>query len=144
MNKMQKVVQKAMSVPCDPRYLEEVRKMVRESLSETTISDREKSLIVVAVDEAVGSIIGYGRERNLDSEVAVSVDIDDVRFKATVADSLNAFDLNGGLTEHQIADRVNKEKQHKLGIFLIRAIMDEITYNYKKGFENELELIRFL
>ena len=71
MNKMQKVVQKSMSVPCDPRYLEEVRKMVRESLSETAISDREKSLIVVAVDEAVGSWLTALSLRNAD---AVAID----------------------------------------------------------------------
>ena len=31
-----------------------------------------------------------------------------------------------------------------MGIFLMRQILDEITYVYKKGFENSLELIYFL
>ena len=31
-----------------------------------------------------------------------------------------------------------------MGIFLIRRIMDEISYVYKKCFQNDLELIKFL
>lgn len=141
---MPKVIQKTISIPCQTKYLTDVRNLLRETLSETLISERDIALIILAVDEAVGSIVSYAGDKGLNSEVLVSIDIDDVRFKATIAESLNAFDLNGGLSERQFTDRVNKERQYKLGIFLIRAIMDEINYNYKKGFENELELIRFL
>ncbi len=31
-----------------------------------------------------------------------------------------------------------------MGIFLLRQIMDEIQYTYRKGFQNDLELVRFI
>jgi anti-sigma regulatory factor (Ser/Thr protein kinase) len=43
-----------------------------------------------------------------------------------------------------LAERFRQERSFTLGIFLIRQIMDEITYVYRKGFENQLEMICFL
>ena len=59
-------------------------------------------------------------------------------------DSLNVFELRGGLNDTQMAENLAREKSYTLGIFLIRQIMDEISYVYRKGFQNELELIKFL
>jgi len=43
-----------------------------------------------------------------------------------------------------MAESLAREKNYTMGIFLIRQIMDEISYVYRKGFQNELELIKFL
>ena len=74
----------------------------------------------------------------------LTIDIDDVRFKATLVDSLNVFELRGGLNDTQMAENLAREKTYTMGIFLIRQVMDEISYVYRKGFQNELELIKFL
>jgi anti-sigma regulatory factor (Ser/Thr protein kinase) len=48
------------------------------------------------------------------------------------------------MNETQMAENLAREKTYTMGIFLIRQIMDEISYTYRKGFQNELELIKFL
>lgn len=141
---MTKLVQKTISIPCNTKFLDEVRVLLRESLVNLTLPDREKELLILAVDEAVSSIVQYTQDKGITNEVSVTVDINDVRFKATIIDSCNVFDIDNTLTEKQITDKINYEKKYKLGIFLMRMIMDEITYTYKKGFENELVLIKFL
>ena len=118
--------------------------MLAEMLRDVAVPKREKDLIILAVDEAVSSIVRYARWKGVESQVTLTVDIDDVRFKAVLIDSANVFDLGGGLTDAQLAERVAKEKAHTMGVFLMRQILDEITYVYKKGFQNELELIKFL
>jgi anti-sigma regulatory factor (Ser/Thr protein kinase) len=141
---MTKVVQKTISKPSHPKFLHEVRELLGESLAEIAIPRRTKDLIILAVDEAVSSVVQYARYKGFESQITLSIDIDDVRFKAVLADSLNVFELGGGLSESQVAEKVAREKSFTLGVFLMRQIMDEITYLYKKGFQNELELIKFL
>jgi len=141
---MTKVIQRTISKPCHPKFLNEVRTLLNETLAEVPLSRRDKDLIVLGVDEAVSSLVQYARFKGFQSQITLTVDIDDVRFKATVVDSLNVFDLGGGLSETQLAERVAREKGFTMGVFLIRQIMDEISYVYRKGFQNELELIKFL
>lgn len=141
---MSGVIQRTISKPCHPRFLNEVRAMLAEMLQDVAVPKREKDLIILAVDEAVSSVVRYARWKGLESQVTLAVDIDDVRFKAVLVDSANVFELGGGLSEAQLAERIAKEKSHTMGVFLMRQILDEITYVYKKGFQNELELIKFL
>ena len=141
---MTKLIQKSISKPCHPKFLNEVRGLLGETLAEVAISRRDKDLLILAVDEAVSSIVQYARFKGFQSQVSLSVDIDDVRFKATIVDSLNVFELRGGLNDSQMAENLAREKSYTMGIFLIRQIMDEISYVYRKGFQNELELIKFL
>ncbi len=141
---MTRLVQKTISMPCDARFLNEVRGLLGETLSHTSINKRDRELLVLAVDEAASSIVRYARYKGFHSELTLTVDIDDVRFKATLVDSLNVFDLAGGLTESQLAERLAKERGFTMGMSIIRQIMDEVSYVYRKGFQNELEMIKFL
>jgi anti-sigma regulatory factor (Ser/Thr protein kinase) len=141
---MTRLVQKTISKPCHPRFLNEVRTLLAETLEEVPLTKREKDLVVLAVDEAVSSVVRYAAFKGYENQVTLSIDIDDVRFKAVLVDSLNVFELGGGLNDRQLAERVAREKSFTMGVFLMRQIMDEITYVYRKGFQNELELIKFL
>lgn len=138
-----KVVQKTLTMPCHPKYLSEVRSLLKETMGDVPLTERDKHLIVLGVDEALGSVIQYGRERNIGNEITLTIDIDEVRFKATLTDSWTCGDLNG-LTGQALEERLDQDRQYKLSLHLMRLIMDEITYNYKKGFQNELEIVKFL
>ena len=140
----QRLIQKTISMPAHPKFFNEVRGLLKETLAETPFSDRDRSLVILAIDEAIGSIVHYSKETGICSEIYLSIDVDDVRLKVVISDSFNTFDLNGGLTDGELADRLDDARKHKLGIFLMRAILDEINYTYKKGFENELTLIKFI
>lgn len=137
---MTKAIQKTISKPCHPRFLSEVRTLLDEILQDVKLSRHDKDLIILAVDEAASSMVQYARFKGLESQITLTVDIDDVRFKASLHDSLNVFEFGGGTSAEGLA----REKSYTMGIFLIRRIMDEISYVYKKGFQNDLELIKFL
>lgn len=138
---MTKLVQKTISMPCDSSYLHDVRQLLHETLAETKLSQREKDLVVLAIDEAVSSEVQYARFKGFQNEITLSIDVDDVRFKARIVDSLNVFDPGPG---NQIAEKLAGDRSYTMGFFLMRQIMDEISYVYRKGFQNDLELIKFL
>ena len=141
---MTKMVQKTVGVPAHPRHLSEVRALVEEVLREAGVPRRTGDLLVLAVDEAMSSIVHYAKFKKHDSEITLSVDVNDVRFKATIVDTRNVFDLDGSLAENAKPESIEKERSYAMGIFLMRQILDEILYTYRKGFENELQLIRYL
>lgn len=141
---MTNAIQKTISMPCDSRFLSEVRTLLNEVLDQAQVAKKDRDLLILAVDEAASSVVRYAKYKGFKSELTLTVDIDDVRFKATLVDSINVFDVGRGLSDSQMAERLAKEKSFTMGIFLIRRIMDEISYVYRKGFQNELEMIKFL
>lgn len=141
---MSKLVQRVLSIEPNPKAIREVKEALKEAFLETDISQRNKFMITLAMEEAIGSIVEYGKNRNFQSEITILIDIDDVRFKAIITDSCNIFNLADELTQSQVTGKLDEEKEHKLQINILRFTMDEITYSYKKGFENELVLIKFL
>ena len=141
---MIKTVQKTLGVPAHPRHLSEVRKQVEETLAEAGVPRRTADQLVLAVDEAVSSIVHYAKFKKQDTEITLAMDVDDVRFKATIVDAMNVFTEDGSLSDTARREVLEKERAYGLGIFLMRRVLDEILYTYRKGFENELVLIRFL
>src|SRR5258706_233152 len=79
---MTKAIQKTISKPCHPKFLNEVRTLLNETLAEVPISRREKDLVILAVDEAVSSVVQYARYKGFQNQITLSVDIDEVRSKA--------------------------------------------------------------
>src|SRR5687768_1992836 len=131
---MIKTVQKTVGVPALPRHLSEVRHLVEQTLKEAGVPKRTADLLVLAVDEAVSSIVHYAKFKKQETEITLSVDVDDVRFKATIIDAMNVFTYEGGPSDTARRELQEKERPYGLGIFLIRRIMDEILYTYRKGF----------
>lgn len=135
-------LRRQVKVVCRPEVLSDLRARVEELLSSTAVPQHDRELIIHAVDEAVTSVVQYACHKGYDQEITLTLDVDDVRFKAVLNDSLNVFEFaEGGLG---LTDLLARERSFQLGIFLIRRIMDEITYTYRRGFENQLEMIYFL
>ena len=138
---MTETLHKTITMPSDPKFLIEVRDLLGEMLTAVDTDARSREFIILAVDEALSSIINYARFKNLSNDITVTLDIDDVRFKATIIDSMNVFEINGGMTD---PIKLAKERSFQMGIFIMRQVMDEVLYTYRKGFENQLELIKFV
>jgi anti-sigma regulatory factor (Ser/Thr protein kinase) len=142
---MTQVVQKTLTIPTDSKYLEELRRFVGATLEATTLDERTRSHLTLALDEAVSSILDYALDAGYDSEITVSIDVDDVRFRAVVADSRTDFDgSNRRAKVTRSGTLYSKERRHKLRIFLLQRLLDEIHYLFQRGFENKLELLKFV
>ena len=139
---MTRTIQKSITIQGSSKHLPEVRTLIAEALAETEAGAPVKESLSAAVEDVVTSIVDYSRFKGFISNISLTLDINDVRFKAVVADSMNAFDMKDvDLELHSVVDR---EREHSLGILGLRQVMDEISYTYRKGFENQLELIKFL
>lgn len=129
---------KTLSVRAETGRLAEIREQVDGLLRDAGVVEGPRKLLVLAVDEALSAILAYNIEKGYNQEVLVSIDVDPVRFKATISDSKLLF--GNGLSAEDIA----RERKHQLSLFLLCRILDEVTYTYKRGFENQLVLVKFL
>ncbi len=123
--------------------LKQVREFTEQLCREGNLDEDDGGEIVTAVGEAVSSIVHHARAIDNHGKVRLNVEIDDIRFRALIEDLTNrTSDRSTGSEKEDLSFRA-ESKRHKLGIYLMQRSMDEINYTFKKGFQNELELIYF-
>jgi hypothetical protein len=64
--------------------------------------------------------------------------MNEVRFLASLTDPQTDFGLSPNYRQ------LHGDRKYKISFFLICKVMDEVSYTYKRGFENRLELVKFL
>lgn len=139
---MVQLVQKTLAVPSRTRSLKEVRDFVEESLRSARLDDRGRRLVIFGIDEAVTNIVAHRTHRPGEAEIVVHIDIDEVRVRCVIEDRGDDGDTER-LAFPELALRLRREGTRCVGIFVIRQVMDEVTFRFRKGFQNELELVKF-
>jgi len=104
---------------------------------------KEMRLVILAVDEAIGAITQHATAVKQSGNININLDMNDVRFKVVIQDNIHYFEVDH-LTEDERRAMLLKEKHYQIALYLITTLMDEVNYIYKKGFENELHLIKFI
>jgi serine/threonine-protein kinase RsbW len=139
------MIHRELVVPNDTQYLVTVREEVTKVVEESAFSERDRKLIIVAVDEAVTNIMEHAYDNDLEGELDVELilEYDATRFEVVIRDSGKEFDPRT-LTVPDVRKHVKQGSKHGLGIFLIRQIMDEINYNFVQGVRNELQMIKYV
>ncbi|MBI5360224.1 MAG: ATP-binding protein [Planctomycetes bacterium] len=134
------------TITCNTSNLQEMRQNLQELFDERKISVRESSLIVHAADEALSAIMLHANETGSHGDIHITIDINDVRCSITIDDNTGVYELNGngGATLNELLTSVSKLKKYQISLLMMQEILDEIYYNFKKGFQNELILIKFL
>ncbi|MDI6732640.1 MAG: ATP-binding protein [Planctomycetota bacterium] len=129
--------------PCHPKYLVTIRRIVSKMWRDNNLPLKEMRMVTLAVDEAVSSITEHAKAVKQSGNINIHLDINDIRFKAVVQDNIPYFDLDK-LSQIERNTLLLKEKHYQIALYLITTLMDEVSYTYKKGFENELHLIKFI
>lgn len=135
-----------LTVSNDTANLQQVRAFVGDAIRESALPDRQQVLLVLAVDEAVTSTIRHAvrTARGAGNGLChVTVDVDATRVRVVIDDSGADPDLTG-LSDADLRAHVAAGRREEIGIFLIRSIVDEINYSYRKGFQNQLEIVKFV
>lgn len=121
-----------------PAELARVREELTALLRKGGVPDKTLANVVLAVDEALSSMMFYNREKGFDHDLSLSIDLNDVRFKATLTDPRT--DFGGNPTYRQL----HGDRKYKISFYVICKVMDEVSYSFKRGFENRLDLVKFL
>lgn len=133
-----------LDVPLDTRSLAPIRDFVRDVLGESHLGPKTSRAVVIAIDEACTSIILNASEHSAVGNLRLTIDVDPTRVKVHISDTSNEYDLAGEVTRDDLLREFTRSKKNELGTFLIRRVMDEFSYMFKKGFQSEIVMIKFL
>ena len=115
-------------VPTDVRFLEIVGKFVSQMAKIAGFRDEDVSNIELAVDEACTNVVLHAYEKDDSQSYSVTCMFDDVYLSIEVKDRGQPFNFNA-VPEPDVQASIENREVGGLGIYLIRQIMDEVTYN---------------
>lgn len=99
------------------------------------IDHKAKMSCTLALVEAVNNAIFHAHKKDPEKWIDLSLDFSEAKIEMAVHDSGRGFILNG-------RDVPALEKSHGRGLFLIRSLMNEVTYERNKS--NVLKMVYYL
>ena len=126
-----------LSVPGKPEYVSTVR-MTAAALASTAGFDVEAiDDIKVAVSEACTNVVRHGTKESNDYEV--SFDLSEEQMAISIADEAGGYDVSG----YRVPEP-DCPKEGGLGIFIIRALMDEVEIVSKPGLGTKIRMVKYV
>ena len=112
---------KQITVTAETASLAKVREFVETAVGTADFDEHETSLVTLAIDEAVTSIVHYTAHLGTRDTVTVTIDVTPVLLKATIDEKRTVFDLPP-IPNGEMLTYLRNEAAYKMGIFLMRRI----------------------
>ena len=122
-------------------YLDEIREFVGEIARKGGFSDKDVYNIQLATDEAASNIIEHAYENMPDGILELSCGVSKDVITIVLVDHGESFDPSEVPLPDLKAD-LSDRKIGGLGIFLMRKLMDEVTYEPRPNKSNVLTMIK--
>ena len=132
-----------LEVPSSTENLILIRDFVTRIGQQAHLDEQEISNLELAVDEACANVIEHAYGQDTRQEVIIQAICDEEAVRISVIDTGKGFDPTG-VTPASIDSLVTERRSGGLGIRLIKALMDEVSYQIQPGQKNELHMIKRL
>ncbi|MGA1368415.1 MAG: ATP-binding protein, partial [Blastocatellia bacterium] len=129
--------------PSSTENLVLIRDFVTRIGQQAHLDEQEISNLELAVDEACANVIEHAYGLDTRQEVIIQAICDEEAVRISVIDTGKGFDPTG-VTPASIDTLVTERRSGGLGIRLIKALMDEVSYQIQPGQKNELHMIKRL
>jgi serine/threonine-protein kinase RsbW len=126
---------------CSLLNLEKISNFITDCANHAGLSDVEVYAVQLAVDEAATNIIEHGYGIECPSRIDVTCELLPDGLKVVIYDDAAPFDPSL-IPEPEIPVSLDDIKPRGLGIFLMRKMMDEVTYESSSEMGNTLTMIK--
>lgn len=130
----------SISVQASTKHLANVRDFVAKHASELGFKKQDVADIRLAVDEAYTNIIKHSYKNDPQKSVDIDLGYDEDKFWISLMDTGNAFDPSN-YKKPDIEKSIKKGKKGGVGVYLIRKLMDEVTYS-RQGSKNVIHMTK--
>lgn len=120
--------------------VEHLESFVEQICEDLNLDMKLQSQLNLALEEAVVNVINYAYPAGKDGKIRLHVSSNGVEICFTLSDAGQPFDPTL-VPEADTTQSVEERPIGGLGIFLIRKIMNEVSYRYKDN-QNELTMIK--
>lgn len=115
-----------------------VESLIEEANKDFKLSDDEYQKMMIAVTEIVMNAIVHGNNEDKNKKVCVAVEHDDSVMKIIITDEGEGFDI-GNLPDCTLSEHILDV--HGRGVFIARAMVDELNYRNIEGKGTEFTLL---
>ena len=138
-----KKLKRELRVKSSTDNLAAIRDFVKSSAEESGFSNDTVGKIILAVDEACTNVIKHAYKFSSDREITVGINLRDSKFTISIVDQGSKFNPDiipePNLTEYHKQRRVGG-----LGMFLMKKLMDEVSYQTLSNNKNQVVLVKYL
>lgn len=132
-----------LKIPSQRDNLEIIRNFVSSVARRVGFGDDDINKIELAVDEACTNVIQHAYEGDGDKHIDIAVKIGYEKFSVVVTDRGKSFDMEE-VEMPDMKEYLAELRVGGLGIYLMRMLMDEVSYTSKPGGENEVRMVKYL
>ncbi|MBN1347815.1 ATP-binding protein [candidate division KSB1 bacterium] len=125
-------------MPSSLSKVREIEDFTEKIANEMAFSDEEKDSIAIAVTEMANNAIIHGNQQDRNKNVTIRYHLTDSSLTIAVKDEGKGFDpdqVNNPLAPENLL------KESGRGIFIVRALMDEVSFNFD-GTGTSIKLIK--
>jgi anti-sigma regulatory factor (Ser/Thr protein kinase) len=123
--------------------LDEIREIVAEAARRVGFSDKEIYAIQLAADEASSNIIEHAYAGVTGGKLEIDLNTSDNKLKIIMRDHGKPFDPSS-VPEPNVKADLSERKIGGLGMYLMRKLMDEVSYESSPETGNILTMIKRL
>ena len=136
-------IDEQLTITSETEHLARVREFLQGCAKRAGLAPSDMGKVVLAVDEATANIIRHAYGGQPGGEIHFGVKADGERLEVVITDHGKGFDPDR-IRDPDMAEHVRQGRKSGLGIFLMRQIMDEVTYTFREGVPNRLRLVKYL
>lgn len=134
-------VRKEFSIRNEWNNLELLAEWILDFCRENVIGDDVSHDVRLALEEAVSNTIKYGYDDDRVHSIEVRASLENQRLELVISDDGRPFNPLD-VSDPDLSLPVQSRPQGKLGIFLLRSVMDEVEYA-RRDEKNILRLTKF-
>jgi serine/threonine-protein kinase RsbW len=123
--------------------LSAIRDFVKLAAEDFNIQKDIAGKIVLAVDEACTNVVKHAYQYSPDGDITIKLGIENDRFVISITDNGRTFDPE--LVPDPDIRKYHKERKiGGLGMFLMKKLMDEVTYKTLPNNRNQVVLVKYI
>ena len=137
-----KKTQYQLKIPGQTDNLELIRLFVAAVADKVGFAADDVSKIELAVDEACANVIKHAYLKVTKQPIDVVIEIDYKKLAIIITDHGKGFDVKR-ISKQDVKDYIAEMRVGGLGIYLMKALMDEVEFNSQPGVKTQVKMVKY-
>jgi len=113
-----------------PEAVEEIEKLAADAAEAAGFSQEEQDCLAIAVTEMANNAVIHGNKRDPKKKIFVNIAVVNAEVRMTIRDEGKGFDPDAISNP---LDPENLLRESGRGVFIVRSLMDEVSYDFSNG-----------
>ena len=142
MNNSSNKIENELVVTSTTENLSAIRTFIKSSAARAGLTNEMTNKIILAVDEACTNIIKHAYKYSPKGKISIRLTTENEKISISITDEGGHFDPT--LIPEPDLKKLQKEKRSGgLGMFLMKRLMDEVTYSNLPDNRNQVVLVKY-